>query len=102
MAYIKVNHRKIISAADKIDNYLSKFDKNMTGIDIAVTSLNVEWKGADYQQVKTEWDEINSSDSTSYNMRTSLNNYASAVREAAKKYQEAQARAINRANSLCN
>ena len=96
MAYIKVDHKKMISAANQINNYTSMFDKNMSSIDNAVTSLN-----ADYQQVKNDWEVINSSESISHKMKITLDNYASAVREAAKKYQEAQARAINRANSLC-
>lgn len=101
MAYIKVDHKKMISAANQINNYTSMFDKNMSSIDNAVTSLNAEWKGVDYQQVKNDWEVINSSESISHKMKITLDNYASAVREAAKKYQEAQARAINRANSLC-
>ena len=101
MAYIKVDHPKMLSAANQIENYISRFDKNMNSIDSAVVSLNAEWKGADYQQIKTEWNEIKSAGSTSDRMKLSLKNYADAVREASKLYQEAQARAINRANILC-
>lgn len=101
MAYIKVDHKKMINTADKIDQYIAKLDKNMRMIDGAVLSLGSEWKGEDYQQVKKEWNEINASGSTTDKMRTSLKSYADSICEAAKLYKEAQARALNRANTLC-
>ena len=101
MAYIKVDHRKMLDAANRIEKCISRFDKDMDGIDSAVVSLGSEWKGADYQQVRTEWNEIKSAGSTSQRMRTSMYNYINAVREASKLYQDAQKRAINRAKSLC-
>lgn len=101
MAYIKVNHQKMLIAANEIDNYLTQLDKNMASIDTAVISLEKDWNGEDYQQVKTEWNEINSSGSTTDKMKKSLKSYADSIREASKLYKEAQARAINRANALC-
>ena len=101
MAYIKVNHRKMLEAADQIDNYVARLDKNMKKIDSTVNSLGGEWSGVDYKQVKKEWGEINSTGSTTDKMKRSLKSYSGSIREAAKLYKEAQARAINRANSLC-
>lgn len=101
MAYIKVNHKKMLDAATQIDNYITSIDKNMATIDTTVLSLNAEWKGQDYVQLKAEWNEINSSGSTTDKIKTSLKSYAGAIREAASLYKEAQARAINRANALC-
>ena len=101
MAYIKVDHQNMLNAAKQVETYISRFDTNMSSIDATVVSLNAEWKGTDYQQIKTEWNEMKSAGSTSDRMRLSLKNYADAVREASKLYQEAQARAINRANTLC-
>lgn len=101
MAYIKVNHQKMLEAANQIDNYLTRLDKNMASINSAMLSMGSEWKGEDYQQVKKEWNEINSSGATTDKMRTSLKSYAGSIREASKLYKEAQTRAINRANSLC-
>ena len=101
MAYIKVPYPTMINAAEQVDDYISRWNKNMNAIDSVVSSVSTEWKGVDYQQVKNEWNEINSGGSTSDRMRTSLKSYANSIREAAKLYKEAQARAINRANTLC-
>ncbi len=101
MAYIRVNHQLMLAAADQIDNYIAQLDKDMATIDSAILFLGSEWKGEDYQQVKTEWNEINSAGSTTDKMKTTLRSYAGSIREASKLYKEAQARAINRANALC-
>ena len=101
MAYIKVNHKKMLAVADQVDNYVTQLEKGMTSIDSAMLSVGSTWKGDDYQQVKKEWDEINSSGSTTDRMKTTLKSYSGSIREASKLYKEAQARAINRANTLC-
>lgn len=101
MAYIKVNYQKMKSAADQIDNYVARLDKDMRTIDGAVLSLGTEWKGEDYQQVRAQWNEMNDSGSTTDRMRASLKSYAGAIRQASRLYKDAQARALNRANTLC-
>lgn len=101
MSYIKVDHKKMLGTADKIDTYIESFNLKMSSIHDSVISLNSEWKGKDYQQVKIKWDEICDKGSTSYNMLISLKNYAGSVREASKRYKDAQNRAISRANNLC-
>lgn len=101
MAYIKVNHQKMLEVADKVDYYVTQLDKGMTLIESAMLSMGTTWKGEDYQQVRKEWDEINSSGSTTDRMKTTLKSYSSSIREVSKLYKEAQARAINRANTLC-
>lgn len=101
MAHIKVNHSKFESAARTIDGYISSHKKKMKQIDQSVVSLGTSWQGTDYNQMKIEWGQINASGSTSDNMLKSLQNYADALRNAGEKYKQAQARAINRANTLC-
>ena len=101
MAAIRVNPQNIRDTASRIDRYISKFEANMTDIDNTVTTLHAEWKGVDYQQLQTEWNEIRSANSTSGRMKTSLQSYANSLREAAKRYQDAQVRAIQRAAVLC-
>lgn len=101
MAYIKVNHQQLLTAANEIDTYIVQLDKHMATIDSTVLSLGSEWKGEDYQQVKKEWNEINSAGSTTDKTKNTLKSYAGSIREAAKMYKEVQARAINRANALC-
>lgn len=101
MAYIKVDHSKFEHAATAIDNYIANHKRKMNSVDSSVLALGTEWKGADYEQLKKEWTEIHSSDSTSGKMIRSLKNYADALRSSAAKYKEVQARAVNRANTLC-
>ena len=101
MSYIKVNHQQMLSVADQVDNYVTQLDKGMASMDSAMLSMETTWKGEDYQQVKKEWNEINSSGSTTDRMKTILKSYSGSIREASKLYKEAQARAINRANTLC-
>ena len=101
MAYIKVDHAKISEAAGQVDNYISKHNFSMKKMGGAVSSLSTTWKGEDYAQVQKKWTEIDSADSTSAKMIKYIQGYADSLREAATKYKEAQARAINRANHLC-
>lgn len=101
MAYIKVDHAKLSQAAGRIDSYLSKHRSSMQRMRADVTSLSASWKGEDYDRLLKEWTEIEASDSTSGKMLSSVQNYADALRESASKYQDAQARAVNRANQLC-
>ncbi len=101
MAYIKVNHQKMLAAANQVENYIAQLDKNMTTINTEMLSLESKWNGVDYQRVRAEWDEMNSSGSTTDKMKTTLKSYAGSIREASKLYKEAQTRAINRANALC-
>ena len=101
MAYIKVDHAKLSEAAGQIENYISKHNSSMKKMGGTVSSLSTTWKGEDHTQVQKEWVEIDSADSTSAKMVKSIQGYADSLREAATKYKDAQARAINRANQLC-
>lgn len=100
MAYIKVDHGELLKTANAIDSYITKHKNNMKQINNKIVGLNSSWQGKDYNQLKTEWIEIMSADSTSGRMLKSLENYSDALRYAAKEYMDAQASAINRANLL--
>lgn len=101
MAYIKVNHRELLSVASEIDDYVKKLDNNMKQIDTTMESLQANWKGSDYTNLMAKWDEINSKNSTTSIMRNDLNSYAGIIREAVKKYRRTQESAINEAQQLC-
>ena len=101
MAQIKVNCRKVTDAAGQIDAYVTRVDRHMREINSTVETLGADWQGADYQQLTKEWSEIKAPGSTTDHMKQSLTNYADGLRAAARLYQEAQTRAINRANALC-
>lgn len=100
MAYIKVDYKKFEQAAKAIDTYVTRHKSNMGKIEQEMIGLSADWQGPDYTAVKKEWDEMNSTDSTSAKMLKALENYADYLRAAEKAYKEAQSRAINRADSL--
>ena len=100
MANIKVDRSQFEKAASAIEAYVSNHKKHMSTIDQSVNFLGSSWQGKDYDQLKIEWQQINSSGSTSDNMLAALANYADFLRYAANKYKTAQINAINRANRL--
>lgn len=101
MAYIKVDHAKLASAADRINGYIQKHNRAMKNMRSTVDGLSSSWSGEDYLQLQKEWNEIEAKDSTSGLMLKSIKNQADSLTEAAEKYKEAQARAVNRANVFC-
>ncbi len=101
MAYIEVNHAELNSVATTIDGYVTKVKSNMGRINEEVIALGASWSGEDYDQFKKETAEKIAKGSITERMLTSLSNYADALQDASKQYKEAQARAINRANTLC-
>ncbi|MBR6985806.1 MAG: WXG100 family type VII secretion target [Ruminococcus sp.] len=101
MAYIKVDHSRLNKYADKISEYISQHRSSMYRMNSSVETLSAVWQGDDYNQVKKEWSEIRSDDSTSERMLNAIQGFENSVRTAASKYRDAQARAINRANQLC-
>ena len=100
MAYIKVNHSQMETAASAIDGYVSNHKAKMRMIDSEMSNLISYWSGEDYQSVKTQWEEMKSKDSTSEKMVKAMENHAKFLRYAAGKYKEAQSRAVNRADNL--
>ena len=100
MAYIKVDYNKFEHAASAIDTYISKHKSGMGKIDEEMNGLSSSWQGADYSASKQKWNQINSEDSTSGNMLKSLESYAGFLRATAKRYKNAQASAVNRAEGL--
>ncbi len=100
MANIKVDHSQIEKTASAVDSYVQNHKAKMGNIGESVTALGSSWQGTDYNQFKTEWEQINGKDSTSDKMIKSLESYAEFLRFAAKKYKSAQANAINRASKL--
>lgn len=100
MAYIKVNHSKLEKTATSVEHYVDSLKSNMRSAQGDVSTLASSWQGTDYTQFKAEFDKIDNNDSTHYQMVKSMESYAKYLRFAAGKYKEAQANAVNRANSL--
>lgn len=100
MANVKVDYGQIENAVSVIETYITKHKNNMGKMNQSVTALGASWQCNDYSQLKSEWNQINSKDSTSGKMLQELDEYADFLRFAANKYKSAQNNAINRANRL--
>lgn len=100
MAYIKVDHSKFEAAASAIETYLAQMKNKMGSADGEITKLSVAWQGDDFTQFKVQWEKVTGDGSTYSEMKKSFESYAKFLRFAADKYKNAQANAINRANSL--
>ncbi|MBR5278293.1 MAG: hypothetical protein IKU23_03405 [Clostridia bacterium] len=101
MAYIKVDHSEFEKTAATIDSYISQRKQKMESINRSVVNLNSAWNGPDYEQIKNQWLDIDSKNSTSDKLIKTLENYADALRYTGNSYFDAQSRAIDRANALC-
>lgn len=100
MAYIKVDHSKLESTASLVEAYISNTKKKMNNANGYVANMSGSWQGVDFNQFKLQWDGVTNNDSAYSQMMKSLESYAQFLRYAASKYKNAQAKAINRANSL--
>lgn len=98
--HIKVNHSQFKAAADAIDTYISRHNKNMSAAGREVTLLGSSWQGKDAAKFQQQWNRVDDHDSTSKNMTKALEQYADFLRFAAKEYKDAQAKAVNKANRL--
>lgn len=100
MAYIKVDHSRFEEAASAIDSYVESMKKKMQSAEAEVDALSANWQGSDFTQFKAQWSKVTYKDSTYSHHLKSLESYAKYLRYAAKKYKEAQTKAINAANGL--
>lgn len=100
MAYIKVDHSKFEAAAEEVDEYVALLKSKMRSAQGEVTTLSSTWQGSDFVQFQTNFSRVDNDDSTHMQMVKALESYAKYLRYAAQKYKDAQARAVNRANSL--
>ena len=101
MAKIQVDYKKLDAAADAIERYIEKHKNKMRNSDNAMTQLANSWSGPDYAATLRLWKKVEEDNSSaSKKMISALQNYANYLREASKKYKEAQSRAVERANRL--
>lgn len=100
MAYIKVDHSQFEKTAAQIDKYVELLRDKMKRSQGEVTTLAATWQGADYTQFKSQFDQVDNGQSTHTQMVKALESYSKYLKAASAKYQEAQTKAVNRANSL--
>lgn len=99
-SFIEVVYTEFEKAAIDVDNYVAKIKQKMAAANNEVATLSGSWKGVDFQQFQSKWNELDDNGSTTWNMQKSLGNYAETLRYVAEQYKNAQKNAINRANSL--
>lgn len=100
MAYIQVDHSRFESTAAAIDDYVRLLNEKMRSAQGEITALASSWQGSDFTQFQAEFDKVDNEDSVHMQMVRSLESYARYLRFAASQYKSAQARAVDRANSL--
>ena len=97
---IKVDHSKLESTASEIEQYVKTLKGKMKAADGEVKTLSSSWQGTDASQFRSKWAAVTNQDSVYTNTVKQLESYAQFLRYAAKKYKEAQTKAVNSANSL--
>ncbi len=100
MAYIKVDHKKISSAANELEEYIEKLKGDMKSARREVDNLASTWAGQDHEHFKREWEDLEEGESAYKNALNKLEAYQSFLKLAAKEYRDAQIDAVNR-SKLC-
>lgn len=100
MAYIRVDHSKFARTASEVEAYVSLMKKKMAAAQGEVDNMANSWQGSDFAQFKSQWEKVTEKESTYKEMEEALENYAKFLRYAEEKYKDAQAKAVNKANSL--
>ena len=100
MARISVDHSQFEPAAQAVDKYINQMKNQMNKADGEVSTLSASWEGSDFAEFKNKWNGVIQKGSVYDGMKQALENYASFLRYAGKRYKEAQADAYNRAQSI--
>lgn len=101
MALIEVNHQELRDVADAADEYCRQQESNMNKADAIVgLLLAVGWRGADADELKRKWSDVNSVGSASAQFRESIEYFGECLRSCAKEYQNAQADSYSEAYRL--
>jgi len=101
MAIIEVNHKTLREIASEITIYCSTQDKEMKAADVEIQSmLSSEWTGSDAREFRMKWVAVDSSKSQTVTLRESLKSLGESLTACANEYENAQAAAYNKANSL--
>ena len=97
---IRVDHGKLESTASEIEQYVKVLKRKMQSAESEVNTLSASWLGTDATQFKAKWDTVTNKESAYGQTVKQLESYAQYLRYAAKKYKEAQTKAIDTATHL--
>lgn len=98
--YIAVNHKILEQTAADIDECITKHNQYLEQASENVRNMSSIWEGSDYIKYCEQWGMLTNNDSTSKAIIKNMQNYADYLCYCAKKYKEAQANAINKANNI--
>jgi len=100
MAYIRVDHKKLIVAADAVKDYRGLLTSKMQIANQIVDDMRASWRGDDAVQFQHQWDLVSAEGSVCRKMSDSLKSYEDYLRFASDTYKNAQIDAVNMADSL--
>ncbi len=100
MSYIKVNHARLDSAAEKIEESLKRQKAHLNNADNQVKNMQSSYSGEDYNAFKTQWSGVRAKGSFVDKTTNAVENYAEYLKFAAKEYKDAQSKAVNKSNWL--
>jgi Uncharacterized protein conserved in bacteria len=98
--YIEVDVREFERAASAVEQYIDRQKAMLRSANQTVAGLVAGWRGEDYRQFQSKWQELEERDSTHSQLQKSLEDYAHTLRSTAELYKKAQQNALNRAGSL--
>lgn len=97
---IEVNHASMHRAANELREQADVCRAKLRNITDQKNTIKANWSGSDSDAFCTKLEALNNSDSTPVTVCKRLDSLADRLDEAAKKYAQTQADAINRASWL--
>lgn len=98
--FIRVNHRELDAAANKIESDISARKSLATQATAQIAGMKAVWDGADYSAYLNQWNRIFDASAAYPQADKVLKSYAEYLRYASGQYKNAQASAINKANLI--
>lgn len=100
MAKIDVDYGEIEAAAVAIERYCAEHRRHNRAMEEEILRLGDQWRGADYQQVLQQWQQMEAPASESGKLLRELEDQARCLRWAAERYESVQSAAVSRAKRL--
>lgn len=100
MAKINVDYKAIEAAAASIERYCAEHRRHNQNMEEELLRLGTQWRGADYQQILLQWQQLEAPTSESGQLLRELEEQARRLRWAAERYESVQNTAISRAKRL--
>jgi uncharacterized protein YukE len=100
MAYIKVDHSRMLAVANSLDGYVNKYNSLLLQAAQSTDGIGGAWQGTDYAEFRNKINTLTNSDSSLKKTAKSYQAFSDQLRDSAARYRDAQSRAVNRANNI--